>query len=237
MSPTLSWINVLNEETQWQGAAAQRQWLAALFGYDLDLPDTELDEFEVCIAQMRCTIDSLHFGGVPNLEWLDQQLAEVKLTVRHEPFLPQSMRPALPRLHAQVQSLSDHDLLKAVGQTLLIQFAQFVDRALNDDQAPPIARCEGLYRDSAYSKLSMVRSIPDDSEKKWRAEIEILRQNDLMNTTTVQRCADIFVAGPKARFCSDACRFTTFQLAKQLKDPRYQADKQKKYRSKLSDKE
>jgi len=237
MSQIASWINVLNEETQWHNQADMRQWLAAICGHNLEFTKPDLDDFQKSIDQIRSTIDALHFGGVPDLDWLDEQLAGIKLTVCYESFLPQSLSQVLPLLHAQVQGNNSHDLLRALTQTLLLQFAEFVAGALGDEQAPSIARCEGLFRESGHPTLSMVHSIPEASERKWREELEFLKQNDLTTTAAVQRCADIFIAGPKARFCSDACRFTTFQLVKQLKDPRYHADKQKKYRSKLADKE
>jgi hypothetical protein len=237
MSQALSWINVLNEETQWHSNHSMRQWLSAIFCHSFQCSDEDLEQFEAQLAQMRRTIESLHFGEVPDVQWLDKQLACIKLTVCYESFLPQSVRTVLPLLHAQVQGNNDPDLLKALGQTLLIQFAEFVAATLGDQHGPSIARCEGLFRDSNQPQLSIVRSIPEESERKWREEIEILRQNELASTASVQRCADIFISSPKARFCSDACRFTTFQLVKQLKDPRYHAEKQKKYRSKLGNKE
>ncbi len=118
--------------------------------------DQDLDQFDECIVQMRRTIDSLHFGLAPDLQWLDLQLADLKLRVSYESFLPLHVREVLPLLHAQVQDTSAHYLLKALTQTLLLQFAEFVDRALADDQAPSIARCEGIFRENSSKNLSQV---------------------------------------------------------------------------------
>jgi hypothetical protein len=110
-----------------------------------------------------------------------------------------------------------------------------VSTSPHDGQTASIARCVGLFRENSNARLSVVRSISNESERRWRDEIDLLKDYELTESPAVQRCADIFLAAPKAKFCSDACRFTTFQLAKQLRDPRYHADKQKRYRNKMTD--
>lgn len=237
MTQTISWINVLNEESQWHSQRDLSLWLSSIFGSTVRFKEADLERFQGRLDNMRSTIDVLHFGGKADMRWLDDELAKIRLTVCYEDFLPQSLHGVWPLLHAKIKSANGHDLLDALAQTILIPFTDFVTGALVDKNAPTIARCEGLFRQNNQSEISLVRSITEASELKWRLEIDFLKQNDLLKTATVQRCADIFVAAPKAKFCSDTCRFTTFQLVKQLKDPRYHADKQKKYRTRLADKE
>ena len=235
MSRTLSWIDVLNEESTWTQRSQVADWLAALLDSS-GFSDSDLSTFERELTSMRAALGTLHFGGRPDLGWLDNRLTNIQLTICYEQFLPQSCISALPLLHARVEGNDPDALLKALTETMLLQFADFIARAVAEEKAPSIARCEGLFKENSNAKLSTVRSISDESERQWRKEIEVLCQNDLTDTPAIQRCADIFIAGPKAKFCSDACRFATFQLLKQLKDSRYHADKQKKYRTKLADK-
>ncbi|HEY9718318.1 MAG TPA: hypothetical protein V6C69_12670 [Trichormus sp.] len=235
MPQTLNWISVLNEESLWTERAQMFDWLAAVLN-SKDVADCELDYFKNEITCMRNVLDALHFGCPPDLKWLDERLANINLTVVREQFLPQGTAPTLPLLHARVQSSEPAALLKAIMATLLVQFADFVTRAITEDGAPAIARCEGLFRLNDNIRLSTVQSISDETELNWRKEIDVLQQHDLAHTAAIQRCGDIFIASAKAKYCSDSCRFTTFQLMKQLKNPRYHAEKQKKYRTKLSDK-
>jgi hypothetical protein len=84
--------------------------------------------------------------------------------------------------------------------------------------------------------VEAIPSVSPEYEKRWRQEIELLNEHGQTKAPELERCPDLFVASPKARFCSDACRFTTFQIAKHVKTPGYHAEKQKRYRKKQSDK-
>jgi hypothetical protein len=231
MARSVSWIEVLNEETTWRVSADMARWLNQTFGRDLRLSDSELETFEQSLDEMRHTIDAIHFNEKVSWQWLDESLGRVRLTARREQL---AASVDLPLVHARLEGVSDDDLLCCFRQTLLVQFSHFISDMIEKRDAPSIARCVGVFRENNNSALSIVRSISDESERRWRSEIELLGESDLLDTPTVQRCADIFIATPKAKFCSDACRFTTFQMAKQFRDPRYHAAKQKKYRDKSS---
>lgn len=208
------------------------RWLDQTFGRELRLSDSQLDSFEQALKSMRGCIDAIHFKEKADWRWLDAALSGVRLTTRREQL---ALNVELPLLHARLEGVSDDDLLSCLRQTLLLQFSQFVSDMLDKSDAPTIARCVGLFRENNNNAaLSIVRSISDETERRWRSEIELLGETGLLESPSVQRCADIFIATPKAKFCSDACRFTTFQMAKQFRDPRYHADKQKKYRDKSS---
>jgi hypothetical protein len=230
MSQIVSCIDVLNEETNWRSRQDLIGWLDTAFGRPVKPSDKAVEGFERALEQMRRAVDELHFGRPVDWGWLDEALAGIRLTVARD-----SSRQILPLLHARVTGADDSALLQSLTETLLVQFAAFVSTSLQDKGATSIARCVGLFREGNNARLSVVRSIPEESELRWRAEIDVLSDHELIESPSVQRCADIFLAAPKAKFCSDACRFTTFQVAKQLKDPRYHADKQKRYRDKQTD--
>jgi hypothetical protein len=121
-------------------------------------------------------------------------------------------------------------LLDLLRKTLLLQFAQFIGGIIDSgiDETPRIDRCRGVYRDD--SDVPDFAAFPPKVEKQWRDEIELLVQHEAA-ASDVLRCEYFFPRTPKGRFCSDSCRFSTFQITKQLAEPNYLADKQKRYRS------
>lgn len=121
-------------------------------------------------------------------------------------------------------------LLELLRKTLLLQFAQFIGGIIDSgiDETPRIDRCHGVYRDD--SNVPDLAAFPPKVEKQWRDEIELLVQHEAAASDVV-RCEYFFPRTAKGRFCSDSCRFSTFQITKQLEEPNYLADKQKRYRS------
>jgi hypothetical protein len=125
---------------------------------------------------------------------------------------------------------ADDKSLEQLRLTLLMQFADFIGGTIDSGMtdAARIDRCRGLYRED--SEIPLAASFPTAVEDKWRNEIDLLVEYE-NSATDVVRCEYFFPRTPKARFCSDACRFSTFQITKQLQEPNYLADKQKRYRS------
>lgn len=182
---------------------------------------------------MRSVTNSLHFGEELKLDWLNQRLAKVNVSLTHEKFLPSPLRAIMPLFHASISGETDDDILDGITNTLLLQFGQFLGGPIQNNQAPQICRCQGVVRPSDNAALKDQFKLTE-TELRWRQELELLNEHALTTSPDIERCTDLFIATPKARFCSDACRFATFQFAKHLNSPEYHAEKQKRYRHKLA---
>lgn len=232
MTEKLSWIKVLNDEADWKGEDQLLNWLSAQCGIKLNPSKKALAGFEEVLKQMRNAIDSLHFGEDLMLDWIDERLGATSFSLSYADWMPVTLREFLPLLHAKVKDDSHDALIQALSDTLILQFSQFVNSTFSGGEESGIARCQGVFRLPGNPKVSPVTSQSPENEMRWRKEIDLLDKHDLMEAPELQRCPDLFVASPKARFCSDACRFGTFQIAKHLSNPDYHAEKQKRYRKK-----
>ena len=223
--PKLNWIEALNEETQWTCLADILVWLEKIFGRKLSLTDTELNSFLEQLGFMREQITCLHFGEPLAFRGLQERLKGVALAIneRYE-------NGSLPLLVARSASNSDADVLRSVSDTLLLQFAAFLSESVEPQSAPKIVRCEGLFREDKKERRRL-GSLVNERESAWRAELPLLEEAETEVAQEIQRCEDLFVFSGKAKFCSDACRFSTFQITKQLKDPGYMKEKQRRYRN------
>lgn len=232
----LSWVKVLNDEAEWQRPEDMISWLSNNCGQRLNPSKKAQDGFAELLRLMRSVADSFHFGEDLKLDWMDERLAKASFALGYEDWLPVPLSEFLPLLHARVKDSSDDAILEAISQTLILQFSQFVDSALTSGEDCGVSRCQGIFRLPGNAKLDALTAPSSETEIRWRKEIDLLNEHDLINANELQRCHDLFIASPKARFCSDACRFATFQIAKHLKAPGYHAEKQKRYRKKRSDK-
>lgn len=218
----VTWFEALNEQSLWTSGAMRTAWLADVTGTAINPSDASLAKFDDTLRRIRLHAGAMHFGAGESVAWLNEELRNCC------PGLYESSQAGrLPAFRIEADS-DDHDeILNALRRTLIMQFAAFVGDVLqNGEQASRIERCEGLYRDDA---LPVVARFPVDVETAWRKEIDVLEEN-AADAEDVLRCGDFFLKSPKARFCSDKCRFTTFQIAKQLQEPGYLANKQKRYR-------
>lgn len=228
MAVASGWIEVLNEQTTWKSPADLVTWFSSLTGRALS-PDAEaVAEFQNALAFIRQQATALHFRETLDVAGIDVRLSVVALT-----FAPVR---AMPTLRARAPGDSDADVLKALENTLLVQFAEFAGQCLDSNYAVDIARCEGVYRESTPNDPEYVNPFEAHSERRWRNEIPILSEAGLIESEQIERCCDFFVLRPKARFCSEECRFRSFQLNKQLSDPGYLAAKQKRYRQRQAPK-
>ena len=235
MHRRLNWIEVLNDQSTWKSKADFVRWFSDLVGRTVILPDGAVEAFEESLGYMRRQVANLHFGETVDLLWLDTQLKTVSFGLLHHQGAQEGKESKLPRFRARVKGLQDSDLLRSVKDTLLLQFAEFLGEALEKEAPLPVARCEGLYREGAMDYVSPSATYPKDTESRWRKEIPILQDNS-QGSDDIVRCTDFFPASPKAKFCSDACRFSTFQIAKQIQEPGYLAAKQRRYRRKAGTK-
>ncbi len=225
-------MEVLNEQATWTSCEDLIQWLSVLLGRRPTLTNKSIEDFQSGLNEIRRQVSCLHFQQPLDISAIDAELAAIKLELVQPIKQTGAYLKVLPALHARLQSEDDDSFLIALKQTLVLQFAQFVAEALNNTSSPAVARCEGLYREGGSTDISPARSLPPEIELLWRKEIAALTEAGLESSPEVLRCADYFPARAKGRFCSDECRFRTFQLTKQLSEPGYLAAKQKRYRAK-----
>lgn len=218
----LDWREILNEEATWHDYGDFSAWFSQVAGR---LPVPEKMRYEKFCSELdfiREQASLIYFDQKPDVISINKQLKLYSLEIDAEA----TSETRLPSLLA-VARPGDQILDRLYG-SLLVGFAQFV--ADNQNGGPGLCRCEGVFRDARMSDVPLT-----EPEKRYRQEISLLEEKSLLDDAGIQRCADFFVGRSKARFCSDTCRFMTFQISKQLKDPRYLAEKQRRYRSKQRD--
>ncbi len=228
----INWIDVLNDQTTWKTRQEFLAWFSQLTGRPPSLTEDSINEFESTLRFIREQLAALHFSKSINLNELNQRLRQI--TVQLADCSTESAKIRLPSFRAYAQSKNDADVLRSIGNSLLLQFAQAAGSAIDSDfENMPFSRCEGLYKRSLEDDIAAAAAYPGQTEQRWREEITLLKETSTQSDDLL-RCSDFFVKTPKGRFCSDACRFTTFQIAKQLQDPNYLAEKQRRYRKKQS---
>lgn len=221
---TIDWTDVLNEEAVWHDYEDFKQWFESISnnGASLTIPSgAEFDRFRLELNFIREQAAHLYFGELPDVDGINERLQRVCLEI-------DSQAVAGTRLPALLAKGTD--FLSRLSGALLAEFSAFAASQLGaiDEGTSKLSRCEGVYRDERYDSSSLSRY-----ERIFRGEIPVLYENELLEDPAIQRCYDFFVGRPKARYCSDACRFNTFQITKQYKDPGYLAEKQRRYRKKL----
>lgn len=225
-----NWVDVLNDHSEWKSADDVERWLgSAINKKNPNLNRDVAKKFFETLSRMRECIYEAHLGTNADYSWLNDQVKDLKLTFD---FSQDQLH--LPALRGAVATKKDDDLLEAIRGAILIQFANHLSMSLAAG-TEICARCEGLYRDSNAVRLSMVPEVDENAEMLWRNEIDLLIEQSLQREKEIQRCADLFPAGSRSKYCSDKCRFNTFQIAKQFKDPNYLAEKQRRYRAKKNE--
>lgn len=241
--PTPTWISVLNEQSTWTDWNAFYKWFGEFLGRSpRHLDASVVDRFWQTLRYMRLEFAKLHFGEPLDLHWLNEQLAGTTFALGLRADEP-SLTPALHAVtctgaggqgdwaECGEPRTGDSATLEALRKTLLLQFAVFIGESIDSgDRGERVLRCNGLYRDVPGHVPEDVE-YPEQFEERWRAEVEALARHGV-TADGITRCTDFYEYSPKARFCSDKCRFSTFQILKQLDDPNYLADKQKRYRQK-----
>ncbi|MBX9689693.1 MAG: hypothetical protein K2X27_23480 [Candidatus Obscuribacterales bacterium] len=227
----LSWMQVLNEHSEWRNDQEMLAWLGSLTSAKdlLELDSSDLQLFKETLSKIRRLVYDRHFGKALDLAWLNQELSASSFFIDWPPS-----EASLPLLRAGTHDKSSKAWLNSLRSGILIDFASDLAGALAEGTEISVQRCEGLYRDSTAEKLSSVPDISNESEVPWRQEIPVLLEKELDADAEIQRCADLFPASSRSKYCSDKCRFNTFQIVKQLKDPSYLAEKQRRYRKKKS---
>ncbi|MDZ4834358.1 MAG: hypothetical protein SGJ27_11330 [Candidatus Melainabacteria bacterium] len=218
----LDWRDILNEEAAWHDYGDFSEWFRQI-APGLNIPNTtQFEQFRSSLDFIREQASCIYFGLEPATGALNAKLNLISLEID----LAATAETRLPSLLAVAKN--DDDILERLAGALIVGFAQFV--ADYQKGGPGLCRCEGVFRDARLSEEHL-----SESEKRYRREIALLEEKRLLEDPLIQRCADFFVGRSKARFCSDACRFMTFQISKQLKEPGYLAEKQRRYRTKRKD--
>lgn len=231
-TPKLHWIQALNDQTQWTSDAEALEWIYRYTGRKIAVGDKDLISFFDQLNFMREQVTSLHFDEPPALDKLQERVGRISLAI-NEGY----ETDALPLLMARRASNSDADVLRSVCDTLLLQFAAFLSEAVETGSAPKqkVVRCEGLFREGSKERKRH-GALVNEREAAWRAELSLLQEGEQEVVDEIQRCEDLFVFSAKAKFCSDACRFSTFQITKQLREPGYMKEKQRRYRNRKDSK-
>ncbi len=213
----LDWAELLNEEAQWHDYADFLGWfsnVAPLFS--VPGPD-QFQSFRDDLNFIRRQAAKIYFNGAVDIPAINDRLAT--LSFRIEPSWEGSRLPLFV-----AHTSSEVNVLDGVAGAMLVDFAKFVADFIAG--GPGLCRCEGVFRDQRAEELQLT-----EFETQYRDEIDLLSDGPSPEDQSLQRCADFFVGRRKARFCSDACRFMTFRISKQLKEPGYLADKQRRYRN------
>ncbi len=229
----VTWFEALNEQVEWSDPSMMLKWQADVFGFQLQPGQQSQGKFALSLRQMRMHLGSAHFESSVELSWLDEELKSCRPRLNAK-SAPNSRLPAFRADAAEPDSssaASEADMLiEQLRLTLLMQFAQFIGSTIDSgvEYGRSVDRCRGLYRDE--SKVPESAAYPASLEKQWRNEIELLQEFETAAVDVV-RCEYFFPKTAKGRFCSDSCRFSTFQITKQLQEPNYLAAKQKRYRA------
>ncbi len=243
----LSWIDTLNEQTQWTNDLQASAWMQQLVRWRpssspaREPTSGELEFFLTLLTQIRNLVYQIHFCNSFDLgrETDATRMQDVdtaflshylrNLTLSFDPNSSPSLSASL-----NLPELSESEYVTMLG-TLILNFSSDLSRMIESGDGLFVHRCEGLFRDQKADQISTVSGVNNATEELWRKEIPLIVEQRLEQTPEIQRCADLFVTRSRSKYCSDACRFATFQIAKQLKDPQYLAEKQRRYRQKKSD--
>lgn len=204
------WLDIVNAAFEWSGEEDAELYLRKLL-QTTKLSSNEVRHFWHTLRFMREQLSAAHFGERLDVQSINQRLAKLKLEFATKGRLLPALRSALP----------DNNPLHQLEQTVFLQFVIHLSeiQAASDDRQ--LRRCEGFYNPEKSLQLLA-------DEQRWRSEIPEFSQLAESNSNW-QRCGDFFISA-RGRFCSEACRTRAFQIAKQVNDPQYLSNKQRRYR-------
>jgi hypothetical protein len=142
MRTKLNWVSVLNEQTRWEQRCDLVQWVSGMAGRPLHLLDGTIEGFEETLGFMRRSLENLHTDEGVDLLWLDTQLKTVTLGLLHHQGAQEGEGGSFPRFRARTKGMHDTDLLRAIKDTLLVQFAEYIGDVLDAPEQANVFHCE-----------------------------------------------------------------------------------------------
>jgi len=235
MGEKLGWIYFLNEACTWEEKSQAESFLQTTFSRPIKLSDEDVAQLSRAEAYMRHQLNALHFSGELDTDFLNERLATMRLRLsRGSAGVTPAVSDHQGRVEIQLPCLTpssaDKSPLSNLIDTVLFQFAIFLGDTMDGAAPYKVSRCEAICRKKAVEDCTAFYQKFRSLEESWKHEVT----QQMENLDEVERCADFFVSSHGGRFCSDSCRFNSFALRKQLQDPGYQAEKQRRYRSRKS---
>lgn len=228
---------MLNQQAEWSSIDDTARWIANLskaLDVSNDATLVDLEFFLQLLQQIRELVSELHFNpnSISTRKKVDRFSEDFisGLTLNYT----QSQKFALrATMSSKVLGRTSSKSIDIIAGTVLHSFV--CDLANND--LTEIRRCEGVYRKqrAASAANDLMKQYSYVQEAKWRNEIAVLSEETSDESATLlERCEDFYLPSIRSKYCSDTCRFKTFQIQKRLNDPSYLAEKQKRYRLKKS---
>jgi hypothetical protein len=224
----LSWINFLNESCTWETKALAEQFLSATTGSAIKLAPAEIASICELESYMREQLASIHFNRRLDFEYINGRLSKLQLQLSDKKS---------KRKHNRLPSLCplsnvENRPLEQILDSVLFQFACFLGETVDGETQYTVARCEAVYETRTLKESKSFYKKFRSLENSWKKEV-------LADSTVagdLERCADFFICTPGTKFCTDACRFNSFAVRKQIEIPGYQAEKQRRYRERQKSK-
>ena len=231
----INWIDLLNADTTWSSRDDLRSFVSDALGNsahswsdtDYKMSNANADEINNAAIYMRYQLAALHFNAPVNLSWVNERLGQSNFRVYERDTAPDCK---LPRLRAVNMDTSEDSLVRSFIDTFVLQFTQYISSALEGSPIYTVSRCEGLHKSAQLAECEHYYQTHSDLEAKWILELAPNNPVVAERLMDVARCADFFLQKGNGKFCSDSCRFSTFAIRKQVSDPNYHAEKQKRYR-------
>lgn len=142
MRMKLNWVDVLNEQSRWDGRGDLINWCSDLAGRPLNLLDGTIDGFEEALGYMRRSLGHMQLDEPVDLLWLDTQLKTVTLGLLHHQGAQPGEEGRFPLFRARTKGMHDTDLLRAIKDTLLVQFAEYIGDVLDAPEQANVFTCE-----------------------------------------------------------------------------------------------
>ena len=227
----LSWINFLNESCTWETKTQAEQFLSTTSGSAIELTPGEISSMSELESYMREQLASIHFNRRLDFEYINERLSKLQLQLNEKNSTNKQHRlPSLcPLSSTKIMTLQQ------ILDSLLFQFACFLGETVDGETPYSVARCEAIYKTRTLEDCKNFYKKFRSLEDSWKKEVLA----DSSNAGELERCADFFISTPTAKntkFCSDACRFNSFAVRKQIETPGYQAEKQRRYRERQKSK-
>ncbi len=151
-----------------------------------------------------------------------QPLLDAEGVSQDSPLVDALLMPGSQRAPLRPAEL-DRLLLRA----LVSGCAQYLHDLAHSSRSEPVQRCQGLSPDLQLRWAERPGFAP-------LADSGLVQQQLGPRTDErFARCAMLFEPGGKGGFCSRRCRDRSHALARRIKNPRYDAERQERYRARL----